>query len=334
LTTSPLHERALRVARRFVQGLNSHNAFDAAASIAFWFFLSLVPLLVLLGFLVAQVARSKGVEALVAPFLDVVPATAEDIVRKELERMAGSTASVAPIVVVGFLWTASSGLHNLMDVFELAARVERRSWWKQRAIALAWVLIGLATAMLLALLLVKVDAAVHAHDAPAPGAPGASATSAAPITSQQTSGTGSPATSGSRTGGDRVQSRAQPVASRVRGALKGRVAKALHTPAEQAIATGLLLVMGMVLLAGFYRFAVEHPKGVRRRVWPGTVTAVVCWLAVSWAFGLYVVSMASYALYYGSLAAVAVMLVWLYLTSLSLVIGAEVNAQLEGLRDR
>jgi membrane protein len=41
------------------------------------------------------------------------------------------------------------------------------------------------------------------------------------------------------------------------------------------------------------------------------------------------VSTSSYALYYGSLAAVAVMLIWLYLTSLSLVVGAEVNAMLE-----
>jgi membrane protein len=39
--------------------------------------------------------------------------------------------------------------------------------------------------------------------------------------------------------------------------------------------------------------------------------------------------MADYALYYGSLAAVAVMLLWLYLTSLALVAGAEVNAQFE-----
>jgi membrane protein len=127
--------------------------------------------------------------------------------------------------------------------------------------------------------------------------------------------------------------RPQAVASRVRGALKHRVSKAINTPAEQAVAAALMLVLGMVLLAAFYRYAIEHPVGVRRRVWPGTITAVVCWLAVSWVFGLYVVSMASYALYYGSLAAVAVLLVWLYLTSLSLVLGAEVNAQLEGVRD-
>jgi membrane protein len=314
-----------------VRGLQAHNAFDAAAAIAFWFFLSLVPLLVLLGFLLAQVARSRGVDALLAPLLDVVPGTAEDIMRKELERMAGGTASLAPVGVVGFLWTASSGLHNLMDVFEAAVRVERRPWWKQRAIALIWVLIGLAVAVVLALVLVKVDSLMHDHDAPAATGTAAGPT---PMASQPAGGTGAGAApSASRPGGDRLQSRAQPVAARVRGALKGRVTKALHTPAEQAVATALLLVLGMFLLAGFYRFAVEHPAGVKRRVWPGTVTAVVCWLAVSWGFGLYVVSMSSYAFFYGSLAAVAVMLIWLYLTSLSLVIGAEVNAQLEGVRD-
>ncbi len=327
MATSRFDERALRAARRFVDGLRAHEAFDAAASIAFWFFLSIVPLLVLLGFLVGTVARSRGVDALVMPVLDVVPGTADDIVRKEVERMAGSgAAGLAPVGVLGFLWTASSGLHNLMDVFERAARVEPRPWWKQRAIALGWVLLGLATAVLLALLLVKIDAAMHAHD---PAAAAANAATSSTVSSAQAP---APAGSGSGAAAHASGDHAHAL-SRVRGALKHRVSKALHTPAEQAVATGLLLVLGMALLAGFYRFAVEHPAGVRRRVWPGTITAVVCWLAVSWAFGLYVVSMASYALYYGSLAAVAVLLVWLYLTSLSLVVGAEVNAQLEGVRE-
>ena len=49
-------------------------------------------------------------------------------------------------------------------------------------------------------------------------------------------------------------------------------------------------------------------------------------------FSEYVGALSNYALYYGGLAAVAVLLVRLYLTSLTLVIGAEVNAQLEGVR--
>jgi membrane protein len=322
--------RLLREARLFVDGLRAHNALEAAAAIAFWFFLSLLPLLVLLGFLVSLVARSKGVDALLGPLLDVVPGTAEDILRKELEHMAGSTAPVAPLGIIGFLWTASSGLHNLMDVFETAAKVEPRPWWLQRAIALGWVLLGLGAACLLAWTLVNVDTAMHTDDS----SPGVSvAASVTPIASSVPSlapvaPTPAPASAHAP---DRLVSHGAPTGGHARGALKHRFSKALHTPTEQIVATGLMLVVGMVLLAGFYRFAVEHPKGVRRRVWPGTFTAVASWLAVSWGFGLYVVSMSSYALYYGSLAAVAVMLFWLYITSLSLVVGAEVNAHLEGV---
>ena len=53
----------------------------------------------------------------------------------------------------------------------------------------------------------------------------------------------------------------------------------------QALAASLLLGAGLLLLAGFYRFAVEHPAGVRRRVWPGAAAAIGTWLVVSWAFG-------------------------------------------------
>ena len=95
------------------------------------------------------------------------------------------------------------------------------------------------------------------------------------------------------------------------------------------MAGAFTLVAGMGFLAGFYRFAVEHSGAFRRRVWPGTLAAVLSWLVVSWAFGAYVGSIGDYALFYGSLAAVAVLLVWLYLTSLSIVLGAEVNTQLE-----
>lgn len=325
MTNPPGYARAWRASNAFVEDLKSHNAFEAAASIAFWFFLSLLPLLVLLGFLVSLVARSRGVDALLSPLLDVVPDTAEEILRKELDRMAGSNASVAPLGIAGFLWTASSGLHNLMDVFESAARVDPRPWWKQRLMAIGWVVMGLATACLAAWLLVKVDAVFHRGDlSSAPGASSAGSSMASPSPSPASP---TPVAPG-RGASDRTVSHTGALA-RGRGALKRRIDKALHTPTEQLFATVVVLALGMALLAGFYRFAVEHPAGIRRRVWPGTFSAVGSWLAVSWAFGLYAVSMSSYALYYGSLAAVAVMMVWLYLTSLSLVVGANVNARLE-----
>lgn len=278
--------------------MKAHNALEAAAAIAFWFFLSLVPLLVLLGLMVGRIARARGMNDLLGPALDLVPGSAEDIIRVELERMARSSATVAPVGAVGYLWTASSGLHNLMDAFETGVNVLRRRWWVQRAIALAWVVAGLVAACVLAWALVRVDHALHLHDTPLVPLP-------------------------------KTHGGAQGTHASV---IKHRVHEALSTPLEQLIASGLLLVVGTGFLAGFYRFAVVHPSHVRRRVWPGAVTAVVLWLVVSWVFGFYAVSVSTYAVYYGSLAAVAILLVWLYLTSLSLVVGAEVNVQLEGVR--
>jgi|HubBroStandDraft_2_1064218.scaffolds.fasta_scaffold09629_5 membrane protein len=303
-------------ARRLVVDLLEHDAFGAAGSIAFWFFLSLVPLLVIAGLVLGQFARARGMDALTGPLLEIVPGSAGDLVRSEIERLAGSrAASVAPLGIIGFLWTASSGLHNLMDVFEVAVHARRQPWWWQRVMAVGWVLLGLATACATAIVLVQVDSlGEHPEVAGAP----------APSTSASASSRGGRST-------DRAQGHAaSPL--HAHPDLRQRVHKALHTPGEEAFAALLSLVAGTALLAAFYRFAVEHPSDVRRRIWPGAVAAVASWLAVSWGFGVYAASLANYALYYGSLTAVAILMLWLYLTSLTLVVGAEVNAQLEGVR--
>jgi membrane protein len=70
---------------------------------------------------------------------------------------------------------------------------------------------------------------------------------------------------------------------------------------------------------------------VTPRTWklvtPGAVTAVVVWLAASGAFALYAARFGSYDKTWGSLSVVVVTLVWLWLTSASLLFGAEVNAE-------
>ncbi len=62
---------------------------------------------------------------------------------------------------------------------------------------------------------------------------------------------------------------------------------------------------------------------------PGGVLAVVLWLVVSGLFALYVANFASYNKTYGTLASVVVFLVWLWLTNLVILFGAEFNAELE-----
>lgn len=97
-----------------------------------------------------------------------------------------------------------------------------------------------------------------------------------------------------------------------------------------AAAPSLILT---ALIAAFFRLAIRRPPSVRRRVWPGAIITVSLWAIVSTLFSLYVRSLARYATLYGALANVAVLLFWFWLLSLAILVGGEVNAQLEGVRD-
>jgi membrane protein len=61
---------------------------------------------------------------------------------------------------------------------------------------------------------------------------------------------------------------------------------------------------------------------------PGSVLALVVWAAVSTGFAFYVANFSSYNKTYGSLAAVIVFLVWLWLTNIAILLGAEFDAEL------
>ena len=100
------------------------------------------------------------------------------------------------------------------------------------------------------------------------------------------------------------------------------------------IATWPILIAG--LLAAFatllYRGPdVEHPHW--RFITPGSVFAAVVWLAASGAFAFYTSSFGSYNKTWGSLAAVIIMLTWLWLAGIALLLGAEINAEAERSRE-
>jgi membrane protein len=76
---------------------------------------------------------------------------------------------------------------------------------------------------------------------------------------------------------------------------------------------------------------VDHPRW--RFLSPGSAIAVAVWLVASGAFAVYTASFGSYNKTWGSLAAVIVMLTWLWLTGLALLFGAEVNAEAERSRE-
>jgi membrane protein len=99
---------------------------------------------------------------------------------------------------------------------------------------------------------------------------------------------------------------------------------------DTAASIGLLVATTLItlLVAAFFRIALRRDVP-RRRLWPGTLLAIGIGSAASYGFALYAATLAQYAVYYGSLAAVAVLLAWLWICSVALLLGAELNVFLE-----
>jgi membrane protein len=91
---------------------------------------------------------------------------------------------------------------------------------------------------------------------------------------------------------------------------------------------GLLFAFAWILYLGPN---VDHPR--RQFLTLGAVVAVVIWLLASGLFALYVGMFSSYNKAWGSLAAVIIMLTWLWLSALALLFGAEINAEAERSRE-
>jgi membrane protein len=85
----------------------------------------------------------------------------------------------------------------------------------------------------------------------------------------------------------------------------------------------------MVALSAVYRFAPSRREAQWRWVSWGAVAATVLWLSGSAGFSLYVSAFGSYDKTYGSLGAVVILLLWFWLSALSVLIGAAINAESE-----
>lgn len=91
----------------------------------------------------------------------------------------------------------------------------------------------------------------------------------------------------------------------------------------------LFLVMGGAL-AVLYRLADVDGRGLH--LLPGPAVGAACWLVSSVGFSVYTANFAHYARTYGSLASVVVVLLWLWLGALSVLFGAEVDAEVASRR--
>jgi membrane protein len=106
----------------------------------------------------------------------------------------------------------------------------------------------------------------------------------------------------------------------------------LGTPARVALnllrwpllAAGLLIALSV-----FYRYAPNRAPARWRWVSPGALAATAAWLVGSILFSIFTANFGRYNETYGSLGAIIVVMLWLYLTAFAVLAGAELNAELE-----
>lgn len=107
---------------------------------------------------------------------------------------------------------------------------------------------------------------------------------------------------------------------------------ALPSALEKLLGLALWLFVGgafIIGLAVLYRYAPSRAKPRWRWVSAGAVVATLLWVAGSIGFSLYVANFGDYNETYGALAAIVILLTWFYLTALVVLIGAELNAEME-----
>lgn len=95
------------------------------------------------------------------------------------------------------------------------------------------------------------------------------------------------------------------------------------------VAYVLLVLAAAAGAATLYRYGPSRDEPKWTWITPGSLFTAIAWMLLTLAFGFYVTNFGSYDKTYGSMGAVVVLLTWMYLSSYVLLLGAELNSELE-----
>ncbi len=92
----------------------------------------------------------------------------------------------------------------------------------------------------------------------------------------------------------------------------------------------IVVPVGVVFLTLALLFYLIPSRRTRfRKVLPGALFSTFIWMGSSWLFSLYVSRFGRYSRFYGSLGGVIILMIWIYISSITLIMGSEVNALLD-----
>ncbi|ARO14817.1 inner membrane putative BrbK family alternate lipid exporter [Ketogulonicigenium robustum] len=108
----------------------------------------------------------------------------------------------------------------------------------------------------------------------------------------------------------------------------GNVATLLNVLRWTLLLTSVLFCLGLL-----YRYGPQRRRGLRFSwITPGSVIVLGLWLAVSYAFSLYVGNFGNYNEVYGSIGAVIALMMWLYISAYLVLLGGALNAEIAARR--
>jgi membrane protein len=93
-----------------------------------------------------------------------------------------------------------------------------------------------------------------------------------------------------------------------------------------------MIILLLFVFSAIYRF-IPAKRLKWRDVFPGAVVATIGWMILSGGFSFYINNFNNYSKFYGSLAAVFILMLWIFLISIILIFGVEVNSVLVEKRE-
>ena len=272
----PVRRQAARIWSAIVKtykDFDRHNYMTYAAALAFYFLMSLFPLLIFLASLLAYIPIPNLFDHALQIMARIVPPDAMGVVRGVLKDVLRTNPRLLSFSIVASVFTASGGFDSLISILNIASDVpEGRPFWKRRLTALELTLLT-GVMVLLALIATVLGPQFGSW-----------------------------------------------LAERV---AVGRFVVLLWPYLRWTLIVGFTVIT----VETIYFFAPNVQQRFKDQI-PGALVAVFTWIGASWGLAWYLRHFAHYNYTFGALGAVVGLMLWFYVTALSLMLGAEINAEL------
>lgn len=268
-----VHELNKFVRLLCIRFIKDHTV-DLAATMAFYFLLSLFPLIIFLFAIIPYLGLTP--DQLLSVLMRFLPPEIITLIRQNFDAVFTKNGGLLSLGVIATLWPASNAVNALMRTLNRAYRVdETRPFYETRILALSFtVVLVFAIAMTLAVNVVS--------------------------------------------------------AALARSLFYRLGLSETFADVWSVVSTVVSFLVIIVIFAFFYRFGPNMKLSLHETM-IGAVVAGVGWQMASFAFSIYVRYFRNFSATYGTLGGIIILMLWFYLTAITIIIGGQVNAILHHL---